>query len=1117
AGDEVVAVTTTGDDGKYELPVAPNATYFVAVASRSVTPSAGYNDGFDSVDVWAEQTYGPIGALCANPDGLFEGGDPYERGDAGPCFGGVNGAVSDGLPTDLAVGSELPSGVSVEHVAKVEVNTEDVTGLDFGFSFNVVTNVNDRDDDTSADRTAQGSLRQFLQNANAIRGDNTMRFVPAVSPNVDKGEGAKWWKVTISDFNGDGVVNEDDTLPAIEDSSGATVIDGTAYSYSDGTSLDTNREYLPKGCETVGVDKVSFRDLPKPELEVAGRRGSTPGGLDWIFKIETKGSAKIANVSVHGAGKSTADGYDINPGLYDDIRVMGAEGGFELYRSVIGLPPNGEFTDIPESEWSLSVGIYISSDTGDPYVKDWKIHENLVGYTGAHGVFVNKNENFVKPGDIYQNEITHTNKLYWNDADALTLERGAKEHNIYENCVINNNGSGFDSWGRAYNITWENNTIRNNGWNIDGNENLGEERFGARLWGKSQLFTKNIVAGNYGPGVIVTGGGQDPKDGITLSMNRFSGNGPENDNTRGLAIDLGDEYFADITHHGVTPNDGVLNNDLPNVGLDYPIFEEAILAGNHLVLKGYIGTKASKLVPPEGKTWRIEIYLADDDGNNNGEVELGDGKSEPHGEGKEWLYTIKITSEDFDEDGNFNLVVPRGDLSAGVELTAIVIDTGDNKDYGHTSEFGPNIKVDELKSFRCEPAFYQVIEEELKKLNTVTGKYDLINASKEQYNAIGWDQRTNLIYGIGPYPNDGGNPSTTWFAHLLVVGDTYEGYARDLGMPIEVGTGKTLEEVLIERKEETGIRRAMFLIAGDMDYEGNLYARMGLKIFKKNNKWYGTELIKINVDTKQFEVVEFDFECGSYCSGQKHLIADIVYIKDTHSFWGASNNLLYQWDLQERKIRVKEVQGLPQGDYGAAYTDKAGNLFVSKNKSSSIYRIDGYTGSSPVAVEIFNRAEPTDRNDGASCPNAYAPGFGMPVSGQLYHDLEPNFTRDGSDPAINEASFNSDDPPTLYVKLVKDDDGDCTNGYAEDEALQVVEVQDDGSYYIPGAPVGTSCLILSADDDPTKLTSFDPTSYGWLYTNPPDGVLPLEITREQSSGGQTYTGNDFGFFHGSKV
>ena len=61
-------------------------------------------------------------------------------------------------------------------MARVAFADHSVTGIDFGFSFNVVTSM--------ADTATPGTLRQFVTNANAIRGPNAMHFVPVMkAPN----------------------------------------------------------------------------------------------------------------------------------------------------------------------------------------------------------------------------------------------------------------------------------------------------------------------------------------------------------------------------------------------------------------------------------------------------------------------------------------------------------------------------------------------------------------------------------------------------------------------------------------------------------------------------------------------------------------------------------------------------------------------------------------------------------------------------------------------------------------------------------------------------------------------------------------------------------------------
>ncbi len=181
AGDLFLATATTDASGAYSFQVSTAATgsnYVVAVDSKSVVPSAGLSGGFTQGDVWAEQTYGDNPATGAL--------------DLGPRFGGRTGDVSD----NFNLADTTPANNAYEHVAAIVVGGVNVSNVDFGFSFNVVTGVRgsgSNDDDLTANRTVQGSLRQFIQNANAISGANAMRFVPAIAANA-----GTWWRVTIT-------------------------------------------------------------------------------------------------------------------------------------------------------------------------------------------------------------------------------------------------------------------------------------------------------------------------------------------------------------------------------------------------------------------------------------------------------------------------------------------------------------------------------------------------------------------------------------------------------------------------------------------------------------------------------------------------------------------------------------------------------------------------------------------------------------------------------------------------------------------------------------------------------------------------------------------------------
>ncbi len=133
---------------------------------------------------------------------------------AGPAVGGRTGDGND----------DATSLLTSEHVFRVPGGAPSLD-LDTAFSFNVVTNTAGGtvvDFAPAEVRTQQGTLRQFLLNAAAISGPNTMRFVPAV-PTDAGGGGLTWWRSSVTE-----------QLPTLVDAS--TAVDGQAYSFADPTA-----------------------------------------------------------------------------------------------------------------------------------------------------------------------------------------------------------------------------------------------------------------------------------------------------------------------------------------------------------------------------------------------------------------------------------------------------------------------------------------------------------------------------------------------------------------------------------------------------------------------------------------------------------------------------------------------------------------------------------------------------------------------------------------------------------------------------------------------------------------------------------------------------------------
>lgn len=282
-GGEPVAATRTDAGGMYVFS-ADRGDYWVAVDSRTIR-----------ADAWPEQTFGPAGSLCARPDGT-----PRTIWFEGPCIGGRTAGADDA--TTLATS---------EHVARVSV-TEATTAIDFAFSFDLVTN-------TADGERVQGSLRQFVTNANAIPGPNAMRFVPLVPAPEQRdptaGVPARWWTITLAA-----------PLPELRD--GGTSIDGTAYNFvspTTQTNIHPGRYGEPP---TVRPDDLAVPRLEKAELEL--RLTGSEG-------IVCAAPCAIRGMAVHG----TATGI-----------VLRADA--RLEHVLVGAAPDGE----PAAEFG-TIGVQI--------------------------------------------------------------------------------------------------------------------------------------------------------------------------------------------------------------------------------------------------------------------------------------------------------------------------------------------------------------------------------------------------------------------------------------------------------------------------------------------------------------------------------------------------------------------------------------------------------------------------------------------------------------------------------------------------------------------------------------------------------------------------------------
>lgn len=249
AGDGAVATTKTTGGGMYVFRVDRAGDYWVSVDSRSFR-----------ADAWPEQTFGPAGSLCAHPDGSTRT-TWYE----GACFGGRTTRGAD----------DASSLLTSEHLALVTLR-DHLTSVDFAFSYDAVIS-------TADGEGMQGTLRRYLQNANAVRGPNRMRFVPLERAREQRetnfGLAPRWWTIALAS-----------PLPELRDDD--TIVDGTAYNFlSPASAADVHPGRFGEPPTLVSGERQVSR-LRKPELEIVA---NGPAG------IVCNATCGLRGFALHGA------------------------------------------------------------------------------------------------------------------------------------------------------------------------------------------------------------------------------------------------------------------------------------------------------------------------------------------------------------------------------------------------------------------------------------------------------------------------------------------------------------------------------------------------------------------------------------------------------------------------------------------------------------------------------------------------------------------------------------------------------------------------------------------------------------------------------------------------
>jgi Secretion system C-terminal sorting domain len=659
AGDNVMVTngsTTTNGSGSFTLPTSgtnlSNGTYWVIAYSQTITPNS-FNGTYTASNTWMEQTYGSGGAWGGNLRADGSGGTAVMTGN-GRCFAGKTGDKSD-----IITNTNTPTSAQIilaEHVAKITISGASVSNINMGFSLNAVTNTEENDQLASDARFAQGSLRQFINNANAFAGGNSMVFVPAVTTNAGSGSN-RWWSITLGNV-----------LPVIEDD--YTVFEGKAYSPDNGSLLDNNSGTAtgaPTGVVGAGADGIEASGdeamLPsyyRPELEI-NANNQTAASSGTILLANTSW-----NISVDGFTCYRMSFYN-NPAadaccIYTSANATGVNQQTLIQECFFGVRADGSAAMVGTQS---NTGLCISNKSSGS-VK--KCLFNGLDYTG---MFI--------PGTCTAeyNAVLNCGSASYNCGDGITVENhmgsGSMavnpkyiQYNYIQYCA----SYGMECWNIPGVSYIRNNTIQNSGvqGNCDGSGIYNEDS-GIRLFGDNNVVEYNVIKNNPGSGIVVVNESSSNSINNRISKNVIYKNGR-------LSLDY--QPFNSVKNpngNGVTPNNGLYGGGV-NKGMDYPIFTVVAISGSSMYIKGYVGSA------PDQSTFAgaiVEVYKADNDGNNDGEAVEGDGLSKPHGEGRYYLGSTTT-----DANGNFE---------ASMTINPALVITGDNLTgtatiNNNTSEFG---------------------------------------------------------------------------------------------------------------------------------------------------------------------------------------------------------------------------------------------------------------------------------------------------------------------------------------------------------------------------------------------------------------------------------------------
>ena len=649
------AFTTTSATGAYSFALPnTNSTYVVRVVNSTVDSTYAGGGAAGLVPVQTYRTDCSAGAGCTNGNTVIS----TIHGPVTDHVGGENPPTLD--PAANSTGS-VPSGAqSITTVNIVKNGNRTPVGIDFGFNFFTIVNVN---------ATGQGSLAQFINNANALTGASAPTAIFMISDgNAHPGLTTNYASLLTTPAN----ILFRITAPNMPTVTAPNVIIDAG---SEITNLGGNPNNGTYG--TAGIT-LGSGSLSKPLAQWVGATAPSveimASGVDQQWQL-TGDHDKVAGFAL---ARFT---------LYLTGNYATAED------NIVGMHADETFTNPTIAAETAYYGIQLGGGTGI------HIDHNLIAVnnSGIRRENVSANSTLIENNEVDLPSGGHSTTY---DGILMVGPGTFTDDTIQYNYVHNQRGGGIEvgfsgspnTFMSRENIQY--NAVQSNGWILSGTgpksstyaySAPSSEPLNIAVWGvqlNSTVFIKNNLVSNAGGvGVLI-----ENAYGFTISQNSIYQNGIKGLPGPGISLynsNADPNNFG--TSAGITPNAGTLDETKPNNFMNYPVITLATYVGTNLHVKGYVGGSTRLTIPKA----IVELFIADNsDANQIGDIFQGDGKKADHGEGKTFIYTLTT-----DSTGLFDEIIPAASLKSPVNVNTVLTSTATDSLSGSTSEFGANITV----------------------------------------------------------------------------------------------------------------------------------------------------------------------------------------------------------------------------------------------------------------------------------------------------------------------------------------------------------------------------------------------------------------------------------------